>query len=114
MSRRALLRGLGGLAVVLGTGWEPRRLASRRPRLRAGLAFEVRPGAAEIEVRTAEGARLALNPTAREILEHCDGSRTVAEIAAHLSERYDEPPGRVLPEVAGAVLTLLRAGVLRT
>jgi len=56
-----------------------------------------------------EGA-LALNPTAVQVLELCDGKRTIEEIASVLSERYGGAD--VLTDVENLLLSLANIGMV--
>ena len=49
---------------------------------------------------------IALNASAIEILSRCDGSRTLAEIAAELAERHKAPPDVVEADARGLLAGL--------
>ena len=56
-----------------------------------------------------EGA-VALNPTAVEVIELCDGKRTIEEIAAELSARHQGAD--VLADVENLLLALANRGLI--
>jgi pyrroloquinoline quinone biosynthesis protein D len=58
-----------------------------RPRLVDGARLQYDDVREEHLLLIPEGA-VRLNPTAAQVLELCDGERTVEDIAAALSERY--------------------------
>jgi len=58
-----------------------------RPRLVDGARLQYDDVREEHQLLILEGA-VRLNATAAQVLELCDGERTVEEIAAALSERY--------------------------
>ena len=55
---------------------------------------------------------IALNQTATEIWELCDGTRDVAQVAGVLAERYGVEPALLLPDVATLVEALRARGLL--
>lgn len=59
-----------------------------RPRLASGARLRYDEVREEHLLLIPEGA-VRLNPTALAVLQLCDGERTLQEIAATLSERYD-------------------------
>ena len=59
-----------------------------RPRLVTGARLRYDEVREEHVLLVPEGA-VHLNPTAAEVLELCDGERSLDDIAAALSERYD-------------------------
>ena len=59
-----------------------------RPRLATGARLRYDEVREEHVLLIPEGA-VRLNPTAAEVLELCDGERSLDDIAAALSERYD-------------------------
>lgn len=59
-----------------------------RPRLATGARLRYDEVREEHLLLVPEGA-VRLNPTAAEVLELCDGQRSLDEIVAELSERYD-------------------------
>ena len=59
-----------------------------RPRLATGARLSYDDVREEHVLLIPEGA-VRLNPTAAEVLELCDGERSLDDIAAALSERYD-------------------------
>jgi hypothetical protein len=54
----------------------------------------------------------ALNRTATEIWELCDGTRTIAAIARTLGRRYGVDEACLMPDVASAVAALRARGLL--
>ena len=82
-----------------------------KPRPAAG-AFG-RDAGDECLFRDADGMRIhVLNRTAREIYLLCDGSRSPAEVAGELAERYTVDPGTALSDVDDLVDLLVRLGIL--
>jgi pyrroloquinoline quinone biosynthesis protein D len=70
-----------------------------RPRLAAGCRW-ADPNGAERMLLFPEGA-IRLQGTGREILERCDGQRTVEDIVAELQKLYSGgDPGRISNEVS--------------
>ena len=59
-----------------------------RPRLATGARLSYDDVREEHLLLIPEGA-VRLNPTAAQVLELCDGERSLDDIAAALSERYD-------------------------
>ncbi len=55
---------------------------------------------------------LSLNGTARAVLERCDGTRTVEELAAELATQHGAPPDRVLHDLATFLGEMERQRVL--
>jgi len=63
--------------------------------------------------RDADGMRIhVLNRTAREIYLLCDGSRSPAEVAGELADRYFVDPGTARADVDVLVELLVRLGIL--
>lgn len=63
--------------------------------------------------RDADGMRIhVLNRTAREIYLLCDGSRSPAEVAGELAERYLVDPGTARADVEDLVELLVRLRIL--
>lgn len=58
-------------------------------------------------------AGLALNATAAATLALCDGSRTVAEIATLLGERFGRPTDSVAAEIGPFLDRLVERGLVR-
>jgi pyrroloquinoline quinone biosynthesis protein D len=54
----------------------------------------------------------ALNRTATEIWELCDGTKTIGAIAQALGQRYGVDEAHLLPDVAAAVAALRSRGLL--
>lgn len=63
-----------------------------RPRLVTGVRIRF-DSARDQHVLLSPEAVLVLNPTAAEIVDLCDGRRTIADIHAELRTRYDEIDG---------------------
>jgi pyrroloquinoline quinone biosynthesis protein D len=59
-----------------------------RPRLATGARLRYDEVREEHQLLIPEGV-VRLNPTAAEVLELCDGERSIDEIVGALSERYD-------------------------
>lgn len=76
--------------------------ALNRPRLATGVRLHYDKVRSRHVLLYPEGA-LALNPTAADVLELCDGERTLEAIASELSARYEGA------EVSGDVERLLAA-----
>jgi pyrroloquinoline quinone biosynthesis protein D len=62
--------------------------ALQRPRLANGVRLQW-DGVRDRHVLLYPEGALALNPTAADVLELCDGERTLEAIASELSARYD-------------------------
>jgi coenzyme PQQ biosynthesis protein PqqD len=56
---------------------------------------------------------LVLNPTAADVLQRCDGERTVGAIVAELAERYGQAPPAVEREVMEFLQTMADRGLVR-
>ncbi|HEY7870271.1 MAG TPA: pyrroloquinoline quinone biosynthesis peptide chaperone PqqD, partial [Methylomirabilota bacterium] len=56
---------------------------------------------------------LVLNPTAADVLQRCDGERTVGAIVAELAERYGQAPPAVEREVMTFLQTMADRGLLQ-
>jgi pyrroloquinoline quinone biosynthesis protein D len=54
-----------------------------------------------------------LNPTAADVLQRCDGERTVGAIVAELAERYGQEPPAVEREVMEFLQTMADRGLVR-
>lgn len=86
---------------------EPAPLALRR------IAAESFASGAERLVYNSERDEVsALNQTATEIWELCDGTRDVAQVAGVLAEKYGVEPALLLPDVAMLVEALRSRGLL--
>ncbi len=82
---------------------------ARRPRLALGVRLHWDKVRERHVLLYPEGA-LALNPTAAEVLELCDGERTMEEITNELSARYNGAP--VGPEVENLVAAIAGRGLV--
>jgi len=60
-----------------------------------------------------QGQGFVLNPTAARIWSLCDGSRTVAAVAAELAAAYALGDEQALSDVCACLEDLRRAGLLR-
>jgi coenzyme PQQ biosynthesis protein PqqD len=56
---------------------------------------------------------LVLNPTAADVLQRCDGERTVSAIVAELATRYGQAPPAVEREVMAFLQTMADRGLVR-
>lgn len=72
---------------------------SWRPRLAAGLKLQVIEGEAIVLDRENERVH-QLNGVGTFILQRCDGSRTPAEVAAEVVERYEVSDARAREDVS--------------
>jgi pyrroloquinoline quinone biosynthesis protein D len=80
-----------------------------RPRLVTGARLRYDEVREEHLLLVPEGA-VRLNPTAAEVLELCDGERTLQDIVGVLSERYDGSD--VGDDVRGLVDAMTQRGLL--
>ena len=80
-----------------------------RPRLATGARLSYDDVREEHVLLIPEGA-VRLNPTAAEVLELCDGERSLDDIAGALSERYDGADVRA--DVAELVDAMTQQGLL--
>jgi pyrroloquinoline quinone biosynthesis protein D len=80
-----------------------------RPRLATGARLSYDDVRDEHVLLIPEGA-VRLNPTAAEVLELCDGERTLDDIAGVLSRRYDGADVR--DDVAELVEAMAQKGLL--
>ena len=85
--------------------------ATHRPRLASGVRLH-RDAVRERDVLLFPEGALVLNETAVAVLELCDGTRTVDEIAAELSPRYGDADLRA--DVAELVEGVGEQGLLDT
>jgi len=77
-----------------------------RPALARGCRLQVRPGAEPL-LLVPEGA-LKLAGPGRDILELCDGTRTVDEIVGQLQAQHPETPAARIAAEVGSFLARLR------
>jgi pyrroloquinoline quinone biosynthesis protein D len=84
-------------------------VALRRPRLATGVRLQWDRVRERHVLLYPEGA-LTLNPTAADVLELCDGERTLEAIAAELSARYDG--AEVGDDVAGLLAAIAARGLV--
>jgi pyrroloquinoline quinone biosynthesis protein D len=80
-----------------------------RPRLVTGARLRYDEVREEHLLLVPEGA-VRLNPTAAEVLELCDGERSLDEIVAVLTQRYNS--AEVGDDVRGLVDAMAQRGVL--
>jgi len=80
-----------------------------RPRLVTGARLRYDEVREEHVLLVPEGV-VRLNPTAAEVLELCDGERTLDEIVGALSARYDGPDLR--DDVRGLVDGMTQRGLV--
>jgi pyrroloquinoline quinone biosynthesis protein D len=80
-----------------------------RPRLVTGARLRYDEVREEHLLLVPEGA-VRLNPTAAEVLELCDGERSVEDIVGFLTERYNGAD--VTDDVRGLVEAMAQRGVL--
>ena len=80
-----------------------------RPRLATGVRLRYDEVREEHPLLVPEGA-VRLNPTAVQVLELCDGERSVEEIVGVLSTRYDGAD--VGEDVRGLVEAMAQKGLL--
>jgi pyrroloquinoline quinone biosynthesis protein D len=80
-----------------------------RPRLATGARLSYDDVREEHVLLIPEGA-VRLNPTAAQVLELCDGERSLDDIAVALSERYDGADVR--DDVVELVGAMARKGLL--
>lgn len=80
-----------------------------RPRLATGARLQYDEVRHEHLLLVPEGA-VQLNPTAAEVLELCDGERSLDDIVAALTERY--AGADVRDDVAGMIEALAQRGVV--
>jgi len=83
----------------------------RKPRLARGLRWC--RGSGEVFITTAQGARLALNETATEVLSLCNGRRTVNQVGRELARRHPRAGDQVAVHAQETLATLSALGVLR-
>jgi coenzyme PQQ biosynthesis protein PqqD len=57
---------------------------------------------------------LVLNPTAADVLQRCDGERTVGSIVEELAQKYGHEPPVVEREVMDFLQTMADRGLVRT
>jgi pyrroloquinoline quinone biosynthesis protein D len=84
--------------------------ADSRPRLSSRARLQPDAPTGKLALLSPENV-LLLNATGAAILELCDG-RTVAEIAAALSQRYLTPPAQLETEVIAYLARLRDRGLL--
>jgi PqqD family protein of HPr-rel-A system len=86
-------------------------LASRMPKVKDGItAIEIEDEAVLFDV---EGAELHhLNPAATIVFTLCDGTGTVAELAADIADAFGAPVEQVEQEVGAVVETFDELGIL--
>lgn len=83
-----------------------------RPVIRTVVDFRVLDDLSGVAIDTSAGAAHALNPVAAAILEHCDGSLTVGQIADDLATIFDAAPDRIASDVRVFVDDLAERGLV--
>ena len=92
---------------------EPGQTSPRMPKIREGVSAVEIDGEAVIFVQ--HGAQLHhLNPAAAIVYSLCDGTGTVADLAADIAEAFGAPPDQVEREVQAVVDTFDEIGILET
>ena len=82
------------------------------PRRRASITFQALPDGSAVLVDEATGSSYALNATAAQAWQLCDGQRTLDDIAAALLDKYEARPEQVAETLASFVAHLREIGVL--
>jgi hypothetical protein len=82
------------------------------PRRRTGVTFQELPDGSAVVVDEATGSSYALNATAAQVWQLCDGRRTLDDIADALLDRYEATPEQVAESVASFVAHLRELSVL--
>lgn len=85
---------------------------ARRPVIRSTIEFRVLDDLSSVAVDPESGQAHALTPVATAIFERCDGSLTVEEIAAELTEIFDCPAVQLRSDVANFVGDLSERGLV--
>ena len=87
-------------------------MLDRRPTLRPAVDFRVLDDLSGVAVDADGGTAHALNPVAAAVLERCNGTLAVREIAAELVEIFDVPPERIAADVEVFVDDLAGKGLI--
>jgi pyrroloquinoline quinone biosynthesis protein D len=86
--------------------------ASQRPSLVKHVRLQIDPVTGE-PVLLSQEAVLTLNRSGYEILQRCDGSRTLSQLIRELETQYQVPNGKLAPDVLRYVDKLTQKGLLQ-
>jgi pyrroloquinoline quinone biosynthesis protein D len=86
--------------------------ASQRPSLAKYVRLQIDPVTGE-PVLLSQEAVLTLNRSGYEILQRCDGRRTLTQLISELETQYQVNNGKLVPDVLRYVDTLNRKGLLQ-
>ena len=86
--------------------------ASQRPSLVKHVRLQIDPVTGE-PVLLSQEAVLTLNRSGYEILQRCDGSRTLSQLISELETQYQVPNGKSVPDVLRYVDKLTQKGLLQ-
>ena len=86
--------------------------ASQRPALVKHVRLQIDPVTGE-PVLLSQEAVLTLNRSGYEILQRCDGSRTLGRLIRELETQYQVPNGKLVLEVLRYVDKLSQKGLLQ-
>ena len=82
------------------------------PRRRTGVTFQELPDGSAVLVDESTGSTYALNATAAQAWQLCDGQRTLDDIADALLDKYEATPEQVVETLQSFVAHLREIGVL--
>jgi pyrroloquinoline quinone biosynthesis protein D len=86
--------------------------ASQRPSLVKHVRLQIDPVTGE-PVLLSQEAVLTLNRSGYEILQRCDGSRTLTQLIRELETQYHVPNGKLVPDVLQYMDELTQKGLLQ-
>ena len=86
--------------------------ASQCPSLVKHVRLQIDPVTGE-PVLLSQEAVLTLNRSGYEILQRCDGSRTLTQLISELETQYQVPNGKLVPDVLRYVDKLSQKGLLQ-
>ena len=86
--------------------------ASQRPALVKHARLQIDPVTGE-PVLLSQETVLTLNRSGYEILQRCDGSRTLSQLISELETQYQVPNGKLVPDVLRYVDKLSQKGLLQ-
>jgi pyrroloquinoline quinone biosynthesis protein D len=86
--------------------------ASQRPSLVKHVRLQIDPVTGE-PVLLSQEAVLTLNRSGYEILQRCDGSRTLSQLIRELETQYQVPNGKLVQDVLRYVDKLTQKGLLQ-
>jgi pyrroloquinoline quinone biosynthesis protein D len=86
--------------------------ASQRPALVKHVRLQIDPVTGE-PVLLSQEAVLTLNRSGYEILQRCDGSRTLTQLIRELETQYQVTNGKLVPDVLRYVDILSQKGLLQ-